>query len=502
MRAWLQQRQVDRRAVRWLWVSILLHLPLTPLGQLFGLAALMARCSQPPVPVEELKGIPVELLEETPPEPHAEPTVEVPTPPATIPEAVVTLPKKPKRRQHADDALDAGGPAREDSGAESQPTTDLDASAHVARLEDAGTDAVTAVAQAPNAAAALSAATHGIADSNANIQLQIYMSRVRQQPLGRELSHILKSVYQWRDFFSAGGLDPVNDLDQIWIFGPQLRDSSQVAAFLKHNVRAPRMKGAIDALVKKAGNESAWLKDTKYPAARAYADRAQRTIVMYPNQVVAVVPPGVEKTALELPGLKWPSAKGDELVTATVKTPWRALQGTGFPLPKSIRSATITVFPEEDGGARVQAVLEDENQTAAQKDAKSIQSDVDSVTLASNWLLSGSRFAEAVQVSVDGSKIKFILAVTRSQAERILALVEGVLTPEGRRAARDAIKSAMADAGSRLPPTVSSSTPTGAAGAPEKLHAPAPTTPNAPIPPSEPTLPVAPTALNPAASAP
>ena len=172
--------------------------------------------------------------------------------------------------------------------------------------------------------------------------------------------------------------------------------------------------------------------------------------------------------------------------------------------PRTARQAGLDPVGATVGqrGARVQAVLEDENQTAAQKDAKSIQSDVDSVTLASNWLLSGSRFAEAVQVSVDGSKIKFILAVTRSQAERILALVEGVLTPEGRRAARDAIKSAMADAGSRLPPTVSSSAPTGAAGAPEKLHAPAPTAPNAPNPPSEPTLPVAPTALNPAASAP
>jgi hypothetical protein len=502
MRVWLQQRQDDRRAARWLWVSILLHLPLTPLGQLFGLAALMARCSQPPAPVEELKGIPVELLEDAPPEPYVKPTVEVPTVPATMPEAVVTLPKTPKRRHHGDDALDAGGPPLADSGTESQPVTNLDASAPIARLEDAGADAGTAVAQAPNAAQALSAATHGIADSNANIQLQIYMSRVRQQPLGRELGRILKSVYQWRDFFSAGGLDPVKDLDQIWIFGPQLRDSSQVAAFLKHNVRAPRMKGAIDALVKKAGNESAWLKGTKYPAARTYADRAKRTIVMYPSQVVAVVPPGVEEAALELPSLKWPSAKGDELVTATVKTPWRALLGTGFTLPKSIQSATITVFPEEDGGARVQAVFEDENQTAAQKNAKSIQRDIDSVTLASNWLLSGSRFAEAVQVSVDGSKIKLVLTVKRSQAERILALVEGLLTPEGRRAAHDAIKSAMSDAGSRPPQTVSPGAATGAAVASEKPHVPAPTAPNAPTPPSEPTLPVAPTALNPAASAP
>ncbi len=274
-------------------------------------------------------------------------------------------------------------------------------------VEDAGADASTAVAQTPprSAEEALAAATHGIADSNANVRLNLFMDRVRQQPLGAMLGHLLKSVYQWRDFFSPGGLDPVGDFDQILLFGPQLKDSSQVAAFLQHHVKTPTMRGAIDRIVKKSGSQSAWLKGTKYPAARAFADRAQRSFVMYPGQVVAVVPPGAEKDALSLPSFKLPAAQGDELASAYVKTPWRALLGTKFELSKTIRSATIKILPDEDGGARVEAILDDESSEAAERDAKQIKRVVDAATMASNWLLSGSRLAEALQARVDDNKI-------------------------------------------------------------------------------------------------
>ncbi len=362
-------------------------------------------------------------------------------------------PKKTKRIEPEPPALDAG--SAQDAGTNEKPVAALDASvseAAVAMITDAGADAATAVAQtpAPNAEEALAAATHGIADSNANIRLNLFMDRVRQQPLGEMLGHLLKSVYQWRDFFSPGGLDPVKDFDQIVLFGPQLRDSSQVAAFLQHNVRAPRMRGAIDGLVKKSGSDSAWLKGTKYPAARAFADRAERSFVMYPGQVVAVVPPRVEKDALALPGFKLPAAKGDELASVFVKTPWRALLGTGLQLSKSIRSATIKIFPEEDGGVRIEAELDDQSSETAEQNVKQIKRDVDAVTLASNWLLSGSRFAEPAQARTDANKIQLTLRLTRAQAERIFTLAEGMLTPEGRRAAQ-AARNALIDAGVRVP---------------------------------------------------
>jgi hypothetical protein len=201
-------------------------------------------------------------------------------------------------------------------------------------------------------------------------------------------------------------------------------------------MRPARIRSAIDGLVKRSGSGSTWLKGTRNPAARAVADRAQRVFVVYPNHVVAVVPPGAEKDALALPEFKLPQAQGDELARAFVKTPWRALLGTRFRLPESIRSADIRVYAEDDGGARIEAVLEDGSSEVAQRDAAQIKRDVDTITLANNWILSGTRFAEALQVRTDDKQIHATLRVTRQQVERILRIAEAYLTPEGREEAR------------------------------------------------------------------
>ena len=215
-------------------------------------------------------------------------------------------------------------------------------------------------------------------------------------------------------------------------------------------MRASRIRGAIDSLVKKSGSGSTWLKGTKYPAARAVADRALRLFVLYPGQVVAVVPPKVEKDALALPAFKLPSASDEELASVYVKTPWRALLGTGLQLSKTICSAQIKVYSEADGSVRIEATLEDESGPLAQQDAGKIKRDVDAVTLASNWLFAGSRFAEPVQIRASDSKIQAILHVTRAQADRIFAIAESVLTPEGRREVHNLRTVAIGDAGTQL----------------------------------------------------
>lgn len=457
MTGWLAQKQDRRHEIRWLFISILIHLPFTPLGPLFGLLTFLTRPEPAEAPIEQLNGIPVELLEQPQQvgEVKTDPRLHSNDQPAAEATVVAQKKTKPKRKEPTPTELDAG--QSEDAGSEERAVATLDASARaeIAMNFDAGPDASTAIVQVPlaNSEDALSAATRGIADSNANVRLNLFMDRVRQQPLGANLGQLLKSVYQWRDFFAPGGLDPVRDFDHILVFGPQLRDSSQVAAFLQHNVRAARIHGAIDRLIKHSGTGSSWLKGTRNPAARAVADRAQRLFVMYPGQVVAVVPLSVEKDALALPAFKLPTTPGDELASAYVKAPWRALLGSRFQLSKTISSATVRAYPEADGGTRLEAVLEDESSEAAQLDSKQIKRDVDTITFASNWLLSGSRIAEPLQVRVDGKAIHAVLLVTRRQAELILSIAEAWLTPEGRRAARGAQLTAAPDAG--LPGTTS-----------------------------------------------
>ena len=51
MKGWLTHEQDSRRAIRWLLISIAIHLPFTPLGPLFGLLALIAHPEQPAAPI-------------------------------------------------------------------------------------------------------------------------------------------------------------------------------------------------------------------------------------------------------------------------------------------------------------------------------------------------------------------------------------------------------------------------------------------------------------------
>jgi hypothetical protein len=473
MNGWQSLEQDSRRLWRWLLVAILVHLPLTPLGPLFGLLALISRPQSEPLPVEELRGIPVELLEqhEKPPQTAAlEPPPAEPLP--ERPAAIVTPSVKPKHQPLEQDAGEVPDAALPDDAGRPEPLlvtrdTLADAGALLASA-DAGSQPGAAVAEQGNRAnpeEALAASTHGIADSNANVRLSLFMDRVRQHPLGNQFGQLLKSVYQWRDFFTPASLDPVKDFDRIFLFGPQLRDSSQVAAFLQHNMRPTRIRKAIDGLVKRSGTGSAWLKGSKIPAARAVADRSQRLFVLYPNHVVAVVPPGAEKDALSLTELKLPAAKGEELARAFVKTPSRALLGTRYQLAPSIRTAEVRVYADDEGGARIEADLEDESSESAAHNSKQIKREVDTMTLANSWLLSGSRVAEPLQIRTEENHIHATLRVTRLQAERILRIAEAYLTPEGREPVHRAVNVVQLDGG-RPSPTPSSPRPGASESAP------------------------------------
>ena len=408
MNGWQSMEQDSRRARRWLVISVIIHLPLTPLGPLFGLLALLSRQELTPLPLEDLRGIPVELIEAV----HASPVAPAPEPAAIEPvpyvEPLTLTPAKPKRKPITDAGIPLARDADVANDAASPEPVNV-ASARDSRdagellvLADAGSgEGDKAAHAAASADEALATSTRGIADSNANIRINVYMDRIRQHPLGDQLGQLLKSVYQWREFFAPAALDPVHDIDRIFIYGPQLRDSSQVAAFLQHNVRPARMRRAIDGIIKSSSAGSVWLKGAKNPAARAVADRAQRLFVMYPNHVVAVVPPGAERDALALQEVKLPAPKGDELTRIWVKTPWRALLGTKFQLARSIQAAEIQIYSDPEGGARIEALLEDDSSENAARDARQIKRDVDSVTLATNWLLSGSRVAEPLEITND-----------------------------------------------------------------------------------------------------
>ncbi len=416
---WRGQPDTTRRMLgRLLALSMVLHAPFTPWAALIGALRAFAGSDEPPAEIEPLTAIPIDLLEEESP----------PTPPpaaAAPPEAAPPeTPKSPERAPEQPKERDAGAP---------------DAGAVDAGPKDAGEDGGPADGGVRERAIADPLAVKGdarkVIDSDANVQLRIFTSRIRKHPLGGRVGRLLGSVYQWRDFFGPAALDPIADVDQILVWGPQLRDSSQVGAVLKLNVPDDRIHGAVDALVK-SDPEGHWIEDAGVPSAIARADRAPRHFVLPAPGVVVVVPPGpVAEFAAQFGSALAGAVRdrgGSEVVSAKVKTPWRAFRGV-FKVPQSISFAKGTVTPTPDGGALIEIEAEDESPETANSDAAYLETTITSVTQVDLGLLgavlggSTVRFVEKVEFSAQGNKIYGRITLTQEQIRRALDFADSYI---------------------------------------------------------------------------
>src|SRR5450432_610923 len=238
------------RFAKLLAVSLVLHVPFTPWAALVGLLSLW---SPPAEDIESppITAIPVDIIEDQPPSAPAAP--EIAPDNAGPGEPVAT---KPKPKPMAVKLHDAGAPDAEEpdaetaDGASDAGTTAADAGPK--RVEgDAGSDAGPTDAGArPIAEPAVAGNVRRVADMGANVRLWIYTDKIRQTPQAARLGPLLRSLYQWRDFFGPTGIDPIRDIDQIMVVASQLRDTSNLVAILKHHVPPDRMRTAVDALVR------------------------------------------------------------------------------------------------------------------------------------------------------------------------------------------------------------------------------------------------------------
>jgi hypothetical protein len=274
-----------------------------------------------------------------------------------------------------------------------------------------------------------------VIDQDANVRLVIYPEKIRNHPLAPRIGRLLASIYQWRDFFGPSKLDPIRDVDRLMVVGPELRDSSKVAAIIQHNVGASRMHDALGAIVHADPEHGEWL-DAGSPAATAYADRAPRVLVMPSPNVVVVVPPNLKDVALSLKRVRIPKPRGSEVMWAYAVTPWRAARSAGIALPHTLAWAKVWVTPSEGGGAVVEAEAEDDSPENAARHAEELNAQIqDALSMAASFSLLGqvllgtraTRLVENVELHADGNKIRGTATLTEEQIERLLEQVRGLL---------------------------------------------------------------------------
>ncbi len=425
---WRGQRDTTRsRFLRVIAVSVLLHVPLTPIIALLGLAGLLAKPpSEEPPPADPITAIPVDLIADDRPSSTTPPPSEAPPPEPTA--------TKPVEKDPFDELDDTDDPPPE-------PTPKPRPEAGAASLDAGPVDAGPSIGDP----VALAGVAGKVVDANANVRLMVFTDRIRNHPLGSRIGTLLGAVDQWKDFFGPTGLDPIKDVDRILIAGPQLRKSSEVVAVLRVNVANDKLRAAVDALVKRDGQ---WL-DAGVPAARMQADRAERVIVLPAPQIVVVAPPSAEKHALSLgPGLKFPNPKGNEAMTTFVVTPWRAFVGIPFEIPKSIKWVRMKITATSDGGAVAEIVAEDESAESASKHAEELASGIDKVTHPKVFGFQVVALLEPVKFNAVGSEIHGTVVATPKQLSRLLEAVATYAKQLAEEAERKAAaKAAQADGG-------------------------------------------------------
>ncbi len=472
---WRGQRDTtsSRRFWKLLVLSLMLHAPLTPLAALVGLIGLLARRPAGDVPAshEKITAIPVELLEDE----GSGPAGARSDAPKPSPKAAKVAPPAPKPGHAGTTQLvtgerDAGAPR---PGARDGGTRGSDAGKARAGSGSSVGDPV-----------ALAGSAGRVADSHANVRLIIYNDRIRSHPLGARIGKLLGQVDQWHDFFGPAGLDPIKDFDRILIAGPQLRDSSNVVAVLRYNVSRQRMKRALDALVARDSAQGGWL-DAGVPAARARGDRAERIFVLPAPHILVVTPPSAEKSALSLsPHTRFPAAKGSVALSVYVNTPWRALIGINFNVPRSIAWVRMDITATPDGGATANVVAMDASPAAAKRDADNLTTAINAVTQVNLGILGSIlghkqfKLIEPVSLSAHGKRIEGTVRATPKELGALLEAVWAKAQQIAQDNARAAARSS-ADAGAPAPtaPAPSGPVPSAAASASGASPAPAPTAP-------------------------
>ncbi|MGE3673787.1 MAG: hypothetical protein AB7K71_29220 [Polyangiaceae bacterium] len=447
-------------------ISLLLHVPLTPLSAPLGLVSLMkfeddSDIEEPP----EWIGIPVTLEDEPAPEPP-----KAGERPAAVEDEDEDLEDDDALDDDSDDDDDEAwslpkkklGTSKPDAGQAEQPlkapgdagadaavgVNDAGADAGAPTATDAGADAAPVKpepkpepkpelpkSQPPVAErsktikdpVALSGSAGQLADANANIRLLVFGDRIRKHSTGALIGDLLGAAEQWAAFFKTAKLDPIKDIDRILIAGPQLRDSSHAVIVLKHHTSEEKIHGAIDRLVKQSKDKGAWLDDR---IAKAHVDRADRVLVQQGRGVVIVGPVGIEAQAKQLKGpLSFPNPEGKEVVSVFLRTPYRAFKGIPFDMPESIRWVRMKLVPAGDG---VTALLEaqDESPAAAQKHAAAFDSALNAVVtiklsgLAARLLgKSEKRLVERVEFSAQGDRIVGKVSATGRQLAPLLEAI-------------------------------------------------------------------------------
>jgi hypothetical protein len=198
--------------------------------------------------------------------------------------------------------------------------------------------------------------------------LGLWFSTMREQPLGKRIVEIASCDVEWRTFANAG-VDLLKDFEGVLVVGPNLTDSKQLTAAVRHALPKEKVHDVMDKIVQKSGENGEWVSPD---VARARFGKVERMMLPKQDDLFFIAPSkGWQALQNTKETLRVPSSEG-RTASMVLQQPNHMLERVGLSLPKRIREMRVEVYANPDQSVDIKVELEDSSTEAAQQDAKSV----------------------------------------------------------------------------------------------------------------------------------
>jgi hypothetical protein len=161
----------------------------------------------------------------------------------------------------------------------------------------------------------------------------------------------------------------LKDFEGVLVVGPNLTDSKQMTAAVRHGLPKEKVHDVMDKIVQRSGDSGEWVTPD---VARAKFGKIQRMLLPKQDDLFFIAPnKGWQALQNVKEPLRVPSAEG-RTASLVLQQPNQMLERVGLTLPKRIRELRVEVFANPDQSVDIKLELEDSNADAAEQDAKSV----------------------------------------------------------------------------------------------------------------------------------
>lgn len=221
---------------------------------------------------------------------------------------------------------------------------------------------------------AVAGAPSSLVGKDPNVKILISGERLRKFELGAMFGEVLSGIPQWQTFIGTSGIDPVKDINNMLIGGPQLRDSRKVVVVLDMSVSEQKTRETVNGIIKRSNPPGKWLEGTPVPAATGQAAGGERIFAMVPGKRMIVVLPADAKDQLPKVKAIKPFDKSSKVgIALYMVSPANAFRGLPFAIPNTLKWMRINVIPTADSGVDVVLEAQDKDEALAREHAVQLE---------------------------------------------------------------------------------------------------------------------------------